>query len=175
MMMPVYPGAPWVPKYKGCDVYLGYRDWKEQIQGLLNTQEITEARKIDILLGALGGEAKRQVSVLEGAERDQIHKIFTYLDWLYGENTSTAVLRSQFFGCIQKPDESVKSFKLRLRELDCRLRQRSPDDAPSEGILQEQMLLGLREGHLSQALKAYVRRNPEEFCCSTSGGLIAGR
>ncbi|XP_025756395.1 uncharacterized protein LOC112842954 [Oreochromis niloticus] len=162
MMMPVYPGAPWVPKYKGLEADVSYGDWKEQIQGLLNAQEVAEARKVEILIGALSGEAKRQVSVLEEKDRDQIRKIFTYLDSLYGDNTSLAVLRSQFFSCIQKPNESVKSFTLRLRELYCRLQQRNPNQAPTEKCLQEQMLLGLREGPLSQTLRAYVRHHPEE-------------
>lgn len=160
--MPVYPGAPWVPKYKGPEADVSYGDWKEQIQGLLNAQEIAEARKVEILIGALSGEAKRQVSVLEEKDRDQIRKIFAYLDSLYGDNTSLAVLRSQFFSCIQKQNESVKSFTLRLRELHCRLQQRNPNQAPTEKCLQEQMLLGLREGPLSQTLRAYVRHHPEE-------------
>lgn len=133
--MPVYPGVPWVPKYKGPEADVSYGDWKEQIQGLLNAQEIAEARKVEILIGALSGEAKRQVSVLEEKDRDQIRKIFAYLDSLYGDNTSLAVLRSQFFSCIQKQNESVKSFTLRLRELHCRLQQRNPNQAPTEKCL----------------------------------------
>lgn len=58
-MMPVYPGAPWLPKFKGPDDDVKYSDWKEQIQGLLGTQKLIEARKVDIVLGALAGEAKR--------------------------------------------------------------------------------------------------------------------
>lgn len=87
MMMPVYPGAPWLPKFKGPNCDLKYHDWKEQIQGLLGAQELAEARKIDIVLGALAGEAKRQVSVLEDDERDRVRKIFLYLDSLYGDRT----------------------------------------------------------------------------------------
>ena len=162
MMMPVYPGAPWVPKFKGPDSDVKYGDWKEQIHGLLNAQDVAEARKVDILTGALAGEAKRQVSVLGEGDRDQARKIFTYLDSLYGDNTPVAVLRSNFFGCIQKPDESVKSFTLRLRDIYCWLLRRSPDDSPSEANLQEQMLLGLQEGPLSQTLRAYVRRHPDQ-------------
>ncbi len=59
MMMPVFPGAPWVPKFSGAGGDLSYGDWKEQIQGLLEAQEMTEAKKVKILLGALGGDANR--------------------------------------------------------------------------------------------------------------------
>ncbi len=132
------------------------------MQGLLGSQDLPEIRKVDIVLGALAGEAKRQVSVLEENERDQVRKIFAYLDSLYGERTPIPVLRSQFFSCTQRTGETVASFILRLRELHCRLRRHDPDDAPSDASLRDQLLLGLCEGPLAQALKVYARRNPDE-------------
>ncbi|XP_073330761.1 zonadhesin, like [Pagrus major] len=42
------------------------------------------------------------------------------------------------------------------------LRRHDPDDAPSDASLRDQLLLGLREGPLRQALKVYARRNPDE-------------
>ena len=45
MMMPVYPGAPWLPKFKGPGGDLRYGEWKAQIKGLLGSQELTEAKK----------------------------------------------------------------------------------------------------------------------------------
>lgn len=114
MMMLVYPGAPCLPEFKGPGDDLKYSDWKEQIQGLLGTQELTEARKVDIVIGPLAGEAKRQVSVLDSDERDHTGKIFLYLDTLYGDRTPTPVLRSQFFSCVQRQDETVPSYILRL-------------------------------------------------------------
>lgn len=161
-MMPVFPGAPWLPKFKGPGEDVKYSDWKEQIQGLLSSQELTEAGKAAIVLGALAGEAKRQVSVLEDSERDQGRKIFLYLDTLYGDRTPTPVLRSKFFGCKQKPGESVPSFILRLRELFGMLRRNDPSNAPSDTVLRDQLLLGLNEGPMAQALKVYARRNPDE-------------
>lgn len=162
MMMPVYPGAPWLPKFKGPGDDVKYSDWKEQIQGLLGTQELNEARKVDIVLGALAGEAKRQLSVLEEDERDNTRKVFLYLDSLYGDRTPTPVLRSQFFSCVQRLDETVPSYILRLRELHCRLQRHDPDNAPSDAALRDQLLLGLQEGSVAQALKVYARRNPDE-------------
>ncbi|XP_041850863.1 uncharacterized protein LOC121646051 [Melanotaenia boesemani] len=131
MMMPVYPGAPWLPKFKGPGGDLSYSEWKEQIQGLLGSQELTEAKKVDIVLGALAGEAKRQVIVLEDDEKDRVNKIFAFLDSL-------------------------------LRELYHRLRRHDPGDAPSDTALRDQLLLGLQEGPLAQALRVYARRHPDE-------------
>lgn len=89
-------------------------------------------------------------------------KSFLFLDSLYGDLVPTPVLRSQFFSCTQNPSETVSSFILRLRELYCRLRKHDPDNVPSDEALRDQLLLGLREGPVSQALKVYVRRNPNQ-------------
>lgn len=67
----------------------------------------TVLRKVDIVLGALAGEAKCQVSVLDLSEWDQVRKDFGYLESLYGDRTTIPVLRSQFFSL----------FIWRLREL----------------------------------------------------------
>lgn len=173
MMMPIYPGAPWLPKFHGPNSDIKYGDWKEQMCGILNSQNFTEPRKVELLMGALAGEAKLQINVLDTEERDTSAKIFTCLNDLYGDNTSVAVLRSQFFGCVQKPNESVKTFTLRLRDLYRKLQRHIPDDAPSERSLQDQMLLGLREGPLSQTLRTYVRRNPDlDFAAVHSEALL---
>lgn len=173
MMMPVYPGAPWLPKFSGLKSDIKYGDWKEQMFGLLNAQDLTELRKVGLLMGALAGEAKLQASVLDTGERDTSVKLFAFLDSLYGDNTPIAVVRSKFFSCVQKPDESLTSFALRLRELHCRLRRHNPDDAPSESALKDQMLLGLSEGPLSQTMRTYARRNPElDFAAIYSEALL---
>lgn len=45
------------------------------MQGLLEAQEMNEAKKVKILLGALGGNAKREISVL-AEEEHKLTKIF---------------------------------------------------------------------------------------------------
>lgn len=158
--MPVFPGAPWVPKFCGAGSDLRYGDWKEQIQGLLEAQEMTEAKKVKILLGALGGDAKREISVLADEERDKLSKVFDQLDTLYAGEAPLPVLRSQFFSCRQKSDESFKAFVLRLRELFRRLQRRSSEGALVEDQLKEQLLMGMEDGPMLRALKTYARRNP---------------
>ncbi len=76
------------------------------MQGLLVSQELAGSRKVDIVLGVLAGKAKRQVSVLEDNEQDQVRKSLLYLDSLYGDTTPTPLLRSQFFSRAQKPSET---------------------------------------------------------------------
>lgn len=42
MMMPIYPGAPWVPKFGGAESELKYGEWKGKLQGLLECADLTE-------------------------------------------------------------------------------------------------------------------------------------
>lgn len=160
-MMPIYPGAPWVPKFGGPDSELKYGEWKEQLQGLLQYAGPVEQRKVSILLGALTGVAKRQVQVLTEDDRDTAEKIFTALDDLYTEKIPAALIRSQFFRCQQAPDEPLQSYILRLRELHSRLRVHDPDEAPTDDHLKEQFLIGLEEGPVLQTLRRHVRQHPD--------------
>ena len=161
-MMPVYPGAPWLPKFEGTEGEDKYKEWKEQIKGLLSTQDMNEARKVAVVTKTLTGEAKRQIAVLDAGDRDTVAKIFKYLDGLYREAIPVSMVRAQFYGCAQRPEEGVGSFILRLRELFCRLHRDDPDAAPSDIVLRDQLLMGLADGPLSQALRIYARRHPTE-------------
>ena len=163
MMMPMYPGAPWLPKFSGTDDAGKYTDWKEQLQGMLfqhGPLALTEARRVAIVLGSLAGEAKRQLFVLDVADKDTAEKVFAYLDTLYAKKIPPAQLRAQFFSCSQLSNESIPAFILRLRELHCKLSRDDPDDIPSAGALRERLLLGLRECPLAQTLKVHALRNP---------------
>lgn len=159
--MPVYPGAPWLPKFEGTEGSEKYGEWKGQIKGLLSTQELTEPKKVNIILHSLTGEAKRQIMVVDEDERNTAAKVFTCLDSLYTETISVSKLRSQFYGCTQRSGESVPSYILRFRELACGLRRHDPDAAPSDAVLRDQLLMGLAESPLSQALRIYARRHPD--------------
>lgn len=160
MMMPIYPGAPWVLRFLGPGSEVSYGEWTIQLKGLLEVQDLTEPLKVSILMGALTGVAKRQISVITIGQRDTAAKIFAALDGRYTEKTPAPVLRSQLFSCVQKPDELVQDYVLRLQELHCRLLQLDPDGAPTNPHLREQFLLGLEEGPILQALKTYVRQKP---------------
>ena len=131
------------------------------MQGLLGVQDMTEPLKVNILMGALTGMAKRQVSVVAPGQRDTVAKIVTIFDGRYTGKVPIPVLRSQFYSCTQKPDELVENYTLRLQELHCRLLQLDPDGAPTDIQLREQFLLGLEDGPLLQTLKIHVRQKPD--------------
>jgi len=161
MMMPIYAGAPWIPKFKGVGGDLKFGEWKEQIQSLLQAREFNEQQKVSILLGALTDEAKREVCVLGDTERNTVAKIFSYLETLYGDQVPVANLRLQFFSCTQTASESLRTYVLRLRELFGRLRKRDPDGPLDESHLLDQLLMGLRNAELRSTIRTYARRNPD--------------
>lgn len=162
MAAPFFLGAPWVPKYGGTGSDMRFREWKAQIQAMLRAQAWTAAQQCDFVLGALEGEAKREVWILEAADRATTDHIFQYLEDLYGDKVSLALLRSMFFECKQKPGETTRAFTLRLRELFQRLQRRDPGSfGRADRILRDQFLLGLRGGDLRQELKHQVRREPD--------------
>lgn len=162
MMMPVFGGAPWVPKFDGTAQGSKYSEWKQQITGLITAATYDENQAVSLLLGALQGEAKREILVLSETERDKASKIFAVLTKVYGDQVPLSVLRSKFFSCRQQANETLRTFALRLRELHRRIQGRSEEEAPPDCQLRDQLLLGLREGSLCRALKTYVRRNPDE-------------
>ncbi|KAL7396029.1 hypothetical protein ABVT39_027495 [Epinephelus coioides] len=88
-------------------------------------------------------------------------KIFAALDGLYCGRAPVSMVRAQFYGCRQKPDELVQSYVLRLRKLHCRLQQLDPDRAPTNGHLKEQFLLGLEEGPSTQTLRRHAHQHPD--------------
>lgn len=160
-MMPIYPGAPWVPKFDGQNGNLKYLEWKEQMQGLLEVNVLTEPQKVNILIGALSGLPKRQINVLTEDERDRATKIFRVLDKLYVKTVPIAALRSQFFSCVQKPGEAIEAYALRMKELYRKLQQHDEDGAPTDTHLRDQFMLGLEDGAVLRALKRAVRQDPD--------------
>lgn len=96
--MPVFPGAPWVPKFGGPESELKYGEWKEQLQGIVQYVGLTEPQKAGILMGALTEVPKRQINVLSEEERNTAVKIFAELEKLYKEQAPVSVIRTQFMG-----------------------------------------------------------------------------
>ena len=144
--MMVYPGAPWLPRFEGTEGEVKYGEWKTQVRGLLGTQELTENKKVAILLSTLAGDAKREVYVLGEGQRNTVARIILYLDQLYKKPVPASQRRVQFYGCTQQVGESMSAYSLRLRELFGRLQRLEPDTAPTEEMLRDQLILGLAEG-----------------------------
>lgn len=87
-----------MPKFGGADSELKYGEWMGQLQGLLECADLTEPRKVGILLGALTGLAETQIRVLDEGDRNTTARIFAALEKLYKEQIPMVQVRSQFLG-----------------------------------------------------------------------------
>ena len=162
LLCPAYPGAAWLPKFEGTEGETRYKEWRTQVRGLLGAQDLTEDKKVAILMSMIAGDAKRELTVLEAGQRDTVARIIGYLDQLYRKPVPASQRRVQFYSCTQQTGESMSAYSLRLRELFGRLRRLDPDTAPTGEILRDQLIMGLAEGPVQRALRIHARRNPTD-------------
>ena len=161
MMMPWFMGVPWIPKFNGDPSKMRFSEWNGQVQAMLRAQGLNEEQKIDFIFGALEGEAKREIRLLDTTRRATSTDILHELKQLYGKVTPVAQLRAQFFKCHQQDGETAASYILRLRELFSIWREHEPTgSAQDEMTIRDQLVLGLRPSTVQQELQRQVRRNP---------------
>lgn len=160
-VMPVFMGAPWAPRFGGPGSELQLQEWVSQTKYLAGLQGLSDQQQVQFVLGSLEGEAKREVLATPEASRNTAGKIFELLKELYGDRTSVAALRAQFFNCKQGPKQPLRSFSLQVRELFNRLKRREDSGLPADDdkLLRDQFILGLRDGQLKQTLKLQLRGN----------------
>lgn len=65
VLMPWFMGSPWVPKFSGKGGAAALREWKTQIEAFLRAQGLSGQQKVDFVLNALEGDAKREVLLAE--------------------------------------------------------------------------------------------------------------
>lgn len=161
VMIPWYMGGPWLPTFEGKQ---GEKviEWRTKIEMFLRAQGLPAEQKVDFILSALGGEAKREILLVSPDERDTDKKILDFLSSLYGGSQALATLRAQFYECRQGAEEGMGTFILRFRELYHKWQVRDP---PSQGtedeLLRTQFIRGLQENPVKQELKRLLRRTPE--------------
>lgn len=76
--MPHVMGMPWVQRFGGLESELKFGECQEQIETMLSFQPINDAQKVDMIMGFLDGEAKREILTLGRAERNTPNKILLY-------------------------------------------------------------------------------------------------
>ena len=54
-------GVPWASKFDGKSDGSKYGDWANQMKALLRAESLTEEQKIDFILSAIEGDAKREI------------------------------------------------------------------------------------------------------------------
>lgn len=157
-LMPWFMGGPWVPKFSGGEPPK-FVEWRTHIEAFIRAQGLNAEQRVDFLLSALEGNAKREIALLDVGDRGTDTMILEALAKLYEGQQSVAQLRVQFFNGKQEPGEDVGAFTLRLRELHHKWRARDPPGGGSdEELLRTQFAMGLRPGPVKQELQRQLRR-----------------
>lgn len=161
MMMPWFMGVPWIPKFNGDQSKMSFSEWKGQVQAMSRAQGLNEEQKIDFIFGALQGEAKREMRLLDPTKRSTSTAILHELKNIYGRVIPVAQLRAKVFKCHQQEGETAAAYILRLRELFSIWREHEPaGSAQDETTVRDQLVLGLRPGLVQQELQRQMLRNP---------------
>lgn len=159
-LMPWFMGGPWVPKFSGGEEPYKFQEWRTQMEAFIRAQGLNVEQRVDFVLSALEGSAKREILLLTEENRDTDIKILDSLAGLYGGQQPVAQLRVQFFNCKQEAGEAVGAFSLRLRELHQKWRARDPlTEGTDDELLRTQFATGLRPGPVRQELLRLLRRN----------------
>lgn len=95
-MLPWFLGGSWVPKFSGSQCQQPLSEWRNQIETFLRAQQLNEEQKVDFVINALQGEARREIVLLKAEDRNTAEKILMALRKLYGEHASLAQLRTVF-------------------------------------------------------------------------------
>ncbi len=158
-VMPWFMGAAWIPKFAGEKTKFG--EWEVQVEAMLRAQGLNEQQQADFVLGALEGEAKRELQLINPREKDTAQKVLDVLKKLYAKPPSKAQVRASFFNCKQHTHETANAFILRLRESFSSWQRQDEGGAGGEGddLLIDQLMVGLRAGPIKQELSRQLRRN----------------
>ncbi|KAK7883852.1 hypothetical protein WMY93_026975 [Mugilogobius chulae] len=172
-MMPWFMGAAWIPKFCGEQAKFG--EWRAQVEAMLRAQGLSQQQQADFVLGALEGDAKRELMLVRASDKDTSVKVLDLLQTLYAKPATKAQSRMNFFNCKQRTDESINAFILRLREVFSRWQERDQDGTEdSDDLLLDQLMVGLRKGQVKQELSRQMRRRDDmafEAACKEARAL----
>lgn len=80
---------------------MSFSEWHGQVQAMLRAQGLNEEQKIYFISGALEGEAKREMRLLDPTKRSTSTANLHELKRIYGQAIPLAQLRAKFFKCHQ--------------------------------------------------------------------------
>ena len=89
MAMPWFVALPFMPKFSGKDGEIKFGSWLEQIECMLRAQGLPGPQRVDFVLWAVEGTAKRQVMLLDAAQRASDRTILAELKGPYVTLTSS--------------------------------------------------------------------------------------
>lgn len=89
-VMPWFMGAAWVPKFEGDKAK--FAEWRTQVEAMLRAQGLNQQQQADFVLGALEGEAKRELQLIAIRDKNTGQKVLDILQRLYAKTATKAQL-----------------------------------------------------------------------------------
>ena len=78
LMLPWFLGGSWVPKFSGGQGQQPFSEWRSQVETFLRAQQLNDEQRVDFVLNALQGEARREIVLLASAEKN-ISRMFYHI------------------------------------------------------------------------------------------------
>ena len=132
-------------------------EWAGDIRSLFKSWGTPADQQPQLLMKFLAGEAKREVQVMDPADREDSNNILQHLVKIYGEKTTTSSLLQRFHSRSQRGTETLREFSLALQEIMCKLRKQDPEAVPkADQLLRDRFICGLADIDVQRALRMEV-------------------
>lgn len=126
---------------------------------MLRAQGLSQHQQTDFVVGALEGEAKCEIQLVEPRAKNTGQKVLDGQQKLYAKRATKAQLRASFFSCRQRPEERGGAFVLRLREVFFRCQEGDKGGPEGEDLLLYQFMVGLQPEPIKQELSKQMQCN----------------
>ena len=142
-----------------CDVSLV--DWLEEARACIIVQGLTGRAAANFAISYLEGAARVEMRCQPDEVWGDAEQIFSALEEVFGEKSSTSQLLRAFYERRQHNSETISDFSHGLVELVDRLQRTPPGIADDRHrMLREQLIENVRDVHLRWELKRRVEREP---------------
>ena len=142
-----------------CDVSLV--DWLEEARACIIVQGLTGRAAANFAISYLEGAARVEMRCQPDEVWGDAEQIFSALEEVFGEKSSTSQLLRAFYERRQHNSETISDFSHGLVELVDRLQRTPPGIADDrDRMLREQLIENVRDVQLRWELKRRVEREP---------------
>ena len=135
-------------------------EWISSMKSALKVMKVPIDDQAEFIKQYLKGEAKLTVKYVMDDEADDAAGIFGALRKTYGDKVPLGTRLKEFYERKQMPGETIRSYAYDIQEKLMRIRRRDSNRVPNaEGMLKEQLALGLRDDILRREIKKRLKEN----------------
>ncbi|KAL7883683.1 hypothetical protein SRHO_G00013410 [Serrasalmus rhombeus] len=154
-----------LPDFSGCPTKPGdltVEEWIASMKSAFQVMRVPEEDQVEFAKQHLKDEAKLTVRFMLKGEESSVKDIFDTLCQTYGDKVPIGTRLKEFYDRRQMPGETVRSYAYDLRERLSKIQHREKDRVPdAEGVLKEQLVLGLRDDFLRREMKKRLKNEEQ--------------